>query len=120
MTCKHQFQMLPGQDIYQWCPDCGSIFNIQENKGRQPRLLDLVEVKHIDLNTLEKNYCKEGNKIMAIKLLRERTGLPLYQTKRLVDAYMEKHPRQAPGSPGEDWFWNGSRWEHPRECETFS
>lgn len=34
---------------------------------------------------------KNGNKIEAIKLLREKTGLGLKESKDLVDAYVDNH-----------------------------
>lgn len=47
-----------------------------------------------------------GNKIEAIKLVREHTGLGLKEAKELVEAHEETRPRPgrkaaAPGAPGE-------------------
>ena len=92
MTCKHEYRTLTGQTLYQWCHLCGSVFNTEMNKEARPRLLDVVVLKEIELTDQEKDHCRVGNKIHAIKEMRNRTGLGLYMVKQIIDEYVEKNP----------------------------
>lgn len=46
-----------------------------------------IEPTDHELNAAEKDALRAGNKIQAVKLLKDRTGLSLMDAKRIVDAY---------------------------------
>ena len=54
---------------------------------------------------------RRGNKIEAIRLVREQTGLGLKEAKDAVDAYESTHPKTSSTSPGQvSGGGSGMRW----------
>lgn len=88
MTCEHEFQPLPGQDVYQWCFGCGAVCRIADQSIRLPKLLDFVDVSRIELTAEEREYCRNGQKLEAYREIRKRTGLGLGELVQIVDEFM--------------------------------
>lgn len=91
MTCNHVQVPLP-HTTYMWCKQCGSVQDSYNGHTWVPRMYDLVRIEQVELTEEEKSECQRGNKIMAIKLLRDRTYLGLKDSKDIIDAYLEKNP----------------------------
>lgn len=59
------------------------------------KYLDAKKVQDLTLTNDEKNLVENNQKIMAIKTIRERTGLGLKEAKDLADAYQNQRGNDA-------------------------
>ena len=67
--------------------DVNELFKLQE-----AIVARLADTTHPALTLKEIDALKEGNKIKAIKLVRERVPLSLYDAKKLVDDWIANNP----------------------------
>src|SRR5262245_9275832 len=73
-----------------FCPKCGAVVAQESREEAGPP-------SNVSFEESLGDIVKTGNKIEAIKLYREKTGVGLAEAKAAVEAFMAGHPINVPG-----------------------